>query len=687
MSEELERPTYTRCPRCRQIYPPNSNYCVRDRSPLSPDDRIIVGKYVLLQKIGAGSMSEVYLAEQPALGRQVAVKILHRDPALIRRFDTEVQSIGRIRHDHVVIIHDSGRLDDGRCYLTMEYLEGENLATHLSQHGPMTAERAMVLWRQAVSAIAAAHRLQMVHRDIKPANLILTNKEGDEGPEEIVKVIDFGLAKQQTPDSVSTTNPGAVVGTMLYMAPEQLKSGQASLASDVYSLGLLLIEMLTGRLPFAAGPGDPASVDAALRRLVLSPSRLHDTSQKPPSEDLLQLASAVLHPDAMQRPPDAGELLRRIKRLPEMQAWTRLPRKLPPSRTSFSDLSWLKYSPSTANPPDGAMPDPSGVAQDKGDDSSWKKLQEEAEDPTLPPKAESPEERSMQAIMLELSAETRLEPVESLPSMHVVEALEADAATKGDDDDEDDADATDPISALPTTELDPPTRPGTPPVESDDFPTVQEKTAPETDAPQPVVVPVLAQDTGPTAIGIPRPRETSRTVLFAGSCVVVGLLLLLLVRMTLQTTPATTTKQPVTPETAAVADLAIATNHDAPRDLGVPRDLAATRDAAPAAAAPAAMPAAEQADESIRVRFYFDDEDDVNEITCGPRTLFQRDENTKKKVSIDTDLLPSESCRASNAEGNKSKVFRYAQLESKRPDRTGARRVHIKLKSKSSESE
>ena len=170
-SEEPTRAAYKLCPRCRQIYPASTNFCVRDRSPLTPDERIIVGKYILLEKIGEGTFSEVYLAEQPQVGRKVAVKLLHRDPSIQRRFEIEVQATARIRHDNVVILHDSGRTEDGRAYLAMEYLEGLNLANHIIQDGPLQSGRAMLLFRQAVSAIAAAHRLHVVHRDIKPANI------------------------------------------------------------------------------------------------------------------------------------------------------------------------------------------------------------------------------------------------------------------------------------------------------------------------------------------------------------------------------------------------------------------------------------------------------------------------------------------------------------------------------------
>ena len=253
---------------------------------------------------------------------------------------SEVRAVGQIRHEHVVTIHDSGHTEDGRPYLAMEFLAGEDLASHLKQHGPMHSSRAMLLWRQAVSAVAAAHRRQVVHRDIKPANLFVTYKEGDDGPEEIIKVIDFSIAKLINPGrEPRPTEPGAIVGTVLYMAPEQLESSEATPRSDVYSLGLVLMEMLTGRLPWGGAAGDPIEVGNALLRLVAAPASLRELEPEQPfSEELLQLARDVLSRDPSQRPADAGELLRRIKLLPEMREWQRLPRRLSWPAPASSEL-------------------------------------------------------------------------------------------------------------------------------------------------------------------------------------------------------------------------------------------------------------------------------------------------------------------------------------------------------------
>lgn len=351
---------YKLCPRCRLIYPARTNFCVRDREALVADGRIIAGRYILLNQIGSGTMSEVYAAEQPQLGRTVAIKILHRDPEVMRRFDREVRAVGQIRHDHVVTIHDSGSTEDGRLYLAMEFLPGEDLASLLKRHGPMNRLRAMLLWRQAVSAVAAAHRRQVIHRDIKPANLFVTYKEGDEGPEEIIKVIDFSIAKLANPGrELRPTDPGAIVGTVLYMAPEQLESGEATPRSDVYSLGLVLMEMLTGRLPWHAGVGDQEADGRALVSFLASPTPGSALKPEPPfSAELQQLAADVLSREPSRRPRDAGELLRRIKQLPEMRKGQRLPRRLSWPSLPVADSTPTELSPraESAAPPSREVP-------------------------------------------------------------------------------------------------------------------------------------------------------------------------------------------------------------------------------------------------------------------------------------------------------------------------------------------
>ena len=305
---------YKLCPQCRQIYSAQVDLCPRDQARLIVERRILVGKYILQSRIGAGPRSEVYAAEQPQLGRMVTIKLLSCAPAELDHFDTEVRSIGNIKHEHVVTLYDSGRADDGRPYIAMEHLEGEDLARHLDRSGPLASERAFILWRQTVSAIAAAHRRNIVHGDLKPRNLFLTHKESAEGPIEIVKVTDFAIGKSAIQLSADETTVRGAENTR-YAAPERLLTGEATLRTDVYALGMLLLEMLNGSLEL----GDDAEVSRVshIRQLVQRQQRVKTNGRRALSQELEDLLGNVLHKDPARRPADAGVLLQLIRQLPE----------------------------------------------------------------------------------------------------------------------------------------------------------------------------------------------------------------------------------------------------------------------------------------------------------------------------------------------------------------------------------
>ncbi|HRI49072.1 MAG TPA: serine/threonine-protein kinase [Pseudomonadota bacterium] len=315
MSAPPQSPSgYKLCPQCRQIYPAQVDLCPRDQARLIVERRILVGKYILQSRIGAGPRSEVYAAEQPQLGRMVTIKLLRCEPAELDHFDTEVRSIGNIKHEHVVTLYDSGRAEDGRPYIAMEHLEGEDLARHLDRNGPLASERAFILWRQTVSAIAAAHRRNIVHGDLKPRNLFLTHKESAEGPIEIVKVTDFAIGKSAL---LSLTDDSTVRGAenTRYAAPERLHTGEATLRTDVYSLGMLLLEMLNGSLELG-GDAEVSRV-SHIRQLVQRQQRVKTNGRRVLSQELEDLLGSVLHKDPARRPADAGALLQLIRQLPE----------------------------------------------------------------------------------------------------------------------------------------------------------------------------------------------------------------------------------------------------------------------------------------------------------------------------------------------------------------------------------
>ncbi|MCU1453265.1 MAG: protein kinase, partial [Acidimicrobiales bacterium] len=220
------------------------------------DPTLLGGRYQLGRRLGRGGMGEVRQAHDLRLDRDVAVKLLDsrigQDRQARHRFEHEARAAARLSHPNVVTVFDSGE-DDGMAFLVMECLPGRTLADELLD-GPLSAARAVEVGTAVLGALGAAHELGIVHRDIKPANILLTS---DGTP----KVADFGIAK--SPDSAEATSTGMVIGTASYLAPERVSGGSATPRSDLYSVGVVLYEALTGARPF---PGDsPAAVLHAMQ--------------------------------------------------------------------------------------------------------------------------------------------------------------------------------------------------------------------------------------------------------------------------------------------------------------------------------------------------------------------------------------------------------------------------------------
>ena len=210
------------------------------------------GSYRLARLLGSGGLGSVWLGEHPVIGSRVAIKVLHPQVSesmeVVRRFITEAQAVNRMESPHIVKIFDFGKLSDGRDYAAMELLEGETLGARLARSGPMPWEQVRQIAVQMVSALEAAHRAGVVHRDLKPDNVFLT------GPEQtpLCKVLDFGIAKLVSGEgtSVHQTRLGLVMGTPLYAAPEQVEGHAIGPAADIYALGSVIFEMLSGQPPF-----------------------------------------------------------------------------------------------------------------------------------------------------------------------------------------------------------------------------------------------------------------------------------------------------------------------------------------------------------------------------------------------------------------------------------------------------
>ena len=251
------------CPQCGSVCEETHKFCPACGFPvgkvaLSPDDpligRTLPGGYLMLELVGIGGMGRVYRAEQTTLGRTVAVKIIH--PHLVgeenaaARFITEARAASRLNHPNSVGIIDFGKSPDGQLYLVMEFLRGRDLARVIYEDGALPFRRIVDVLRQTLAALAEAHSESIIHRDLKPENIILepVRSGGD-----FVKVVDFGLAKiRADAQQPSITSPGIVCGTPEYMSPEQARGDPLDARSDIYAVGVILFQLLTGRLPFEA---------------------------------------------------------------------------------------------------------------------------------------------------------------------------------------------------------------------------------------------------------------------------------------------------------------------------------------------------------------------------------------------------------------------------------------------------
>jgi eukaryotic-like serine/threonine-protein kinase len=255
-----------------------------------------LGKYEVIARIGQGAMGEVFRAHDPVIGRDVALKVMAAvigdDDELRQRFQREARSAGRLNHPNIVTIYDFGE-DQGRIFIAMELLEGQDLKDLIARQAPLSVEQKLDFMQQICAGVAFAHSKDVIHRDLKPANVHLA-------PSGLVKIMDFGVAKYTASD---ITGAGVIVGTPNYMSPEQVHGEKATARSDVFSLGALFYELLSYRKPFT---GD--SLHAILFQV---------TSARP--EPLMRIAPAVppavgavveraLEKDPLLRHRDADEL-------------------------------------------------------------------------------------------------------------------------------------------------------------------------------------------------------------------------------------------------------------------------------------------------------------------------------------------------------------------------------------------
>jgi serine/threonine protein kinase len=256
---------------------------------------IIAEKYRIDAKLGAGGMGTVYRATRTVIGDTVAVKILRAaqdDLTAIERFRREAQAAAKLKHSNAVTIHDFGVTNDGLPYLVMEYLEGQNLGEIIRERGGIDPFTTVAIISQVCAALDEAHAHNIIHRDIKPDNIIVCSMVAGI----IVKVLDFGIAKLQDDVDGHLTQTGSIVGTPRYMSPEQCLGEELDRRADIYSLGIVLYEMLCGRVPF----NSPVSTAVVIQQVNQPPPSLSalNTSISPKVE------AVVFH--ALQKQRDAA---------------------------------------------------------------------------------------------------------------------------------------------------------------------------------------------------------------------------------------------------------------------------------------------------------------------------------------------------------------------------------------------
>jgi serine/threonine-protein kinase len=284
------------------------------RAPPGADDgpqpgELVAGKYLIERRLGQGGMGTVYAAMHVQLREAVAIKCLRahvaQNPAMVARFVREARAAVRIKSEHVARVLDVGSLPAGEPFMVMELLAGQDLHRVSAERGPLPVAEAALYVAQACDAVAEAHLYGIVHRDLKPANLFLTRR-ADGSP--LVKVLDFGISKVAEEEDVNLTATTDVLGSPLYMSPEQIRSPKGVDArSDVWALGAILYKLLTGRAAFAA-----ESSSASLAKIMVDPPPSLRTVRPDVPPEVEALILRCLDKDVTRRVQSAAELARAL---------------------------------------------------------------------------------------------------------------------------------------------------------------------------------------------------------------------------------------------------------------------------------------------------------------------------------------------------------------------------------------
>jgi eukaryotic-like serine/threonine-protein kinase len=301
------------CPNCGTSYPPSVRLCPKDGTVLEghrpTEERfvgaVLHGKYRLDNYLSSGGMGAVFRATHVMLGKPVAVKLIKADLVtsadMVRRFQREARAATSLNHPSIVSVYDLGQTDDGTLYIAMELVDGNSLKDEIRQHGRIDPPRIVYLLRQIASALAVAHKHQIIHRDLKPQNVMLAR---DNNGHEVAKLLDFGIAKTFDDAQTQLTATGFALGTPQYMSPEQTMGKEVDARSDIYSLGVMMYEMLIGEVPFT-DPSTPAILVKHMTEMPAPPSRKRPDIQIP--AHLEAVALRCLEKDPAKRYQTADE--------------------------------------------------------------------------------------------------------------------------------------------------------------------------------------------------------------------------------------------------------------------------------------------------------------------------------------------------------------------------------------------